>query len=61
MAEGISKDRISDVSSLLYWLKSEGYVVVGVDLDAETSETGKESAASLHIDLLRRNENAEEK
>lgn len=61
MAEGISKDRISDVNSLLYWLKSEGYVAVGVDLDAETSETGKESAASLHIDFLRRDRDAEEK
>lgn len=61
MAESISKDRISDVSSLLYWLHAEGYVVVGVELDAETSRTGEESPASLHIDLVRRYTNAEEK
>ncbi|MGM9683237.1 MAG: hypothetical protein ACI3XQ_06540 [Eubacteriales bacterium] len=50
------------MSSLLYWLKSEGFVIVGVDLDAQTAETGLGSEASLHIDFVRRNPNdAEEK
>lgn len=54
-------ERISDVSSLLYWLKSEGFTIVGVDLDAQT-DSGLGSVASLHIDLVRRCTNdAEEK